>query len=399
MKIKKSQIRNILYFIFIFDLMLLPVMHPWGIPFKISYVFIAITLVVKFFQTMLRKSTKIDKNVFLLITISILILIGWLYFINVQSSTNISNTVRSIIILLLGVGGYYIATNFKFKKIYFIFPLLCCILSLSLIWLWDLYPLLRQFYHVEHRGLAYMQIRNAGIWGNPNASALNANLILIFSLLGIKEVFKTSKKLPILKILSFLILPTFITVFLTESRSGMLCFILIFIIFYFSKFYSISFNRKIVYSFTAIYFVLIFFLSINYALPTSTKISYFKTAVRKAPLATTARINNFYKSGVRRILASPIIGSGTDISRTKPYNDIGFHNDYLVLWASGGILSFVLYLTFVYFVIKTDALLLAPFLFPALTNAFLLHILAFITICFLYSYRKHFLKRDCLSKF
>jgi len=401
MKIKKRQIKNFLYFIFLFDLLLLPVTHFCGIPFKITYVFVVIAFITKFLQTILKKSTKIDKNVFLLTIISILTLIGWFYFANIQSITNISNTFKFIAILFLGAGGYYIAINFRFKKIYFIFPLLCCFLNLILIWMWKDYSFLDRFYHVIHIG-----IRNEGIWGNANLSALNANLILIFSLFGIKEIFKeTSKKLPTLKILLFLIVPTFITILFTVSRSGMLCFALIIIIFYFSTFYLKRLNQKSIYSHIVFFFITIICLisvflyaPLNKLIISTTlyeKIIFTTKSFQKVPTSAFFRMNNTYNLGIDRILSSPIIGSGVDISDTKPYNKIGFHNDYLVLWASGGILSLILYLIFIYFIIKTDLLLLPPFLFPAMTNAFLMGILSFIAICFLYSYRKNSLKRNC----
>lgn len=386
LKISKIRIKDILYFIFLVDAMLLPVYHIADIPYKFSYLCCSFVIIKKIMDMFLQKKVKKEKEMFLLFLITLFMLIGWINYVRLGNPVNISMTFKYIMVILLGIGAYYFAINFEFKKIYFFFPILCCILNFLLILLWD-FPWMKTFYHVDRWDISSMLIRNFGIWGNPNSSALNANLIFIFSLLGIKQFHKTSKGFSSLKVIFLLTLPTFITILFTLSRSGFACFLLINIIYYFSRSYSMNLIKKVI-----IVTVLIFcFLSIFSIFP---EMSLFYGAKNTSlsriidiKLGSVSRID-CYRMGFKRIVASPILGSGADSSSIEPYDEILFHNDYIILWSIGGALTLLLYLLFIYRAIKIELILLPPFLFPGLTNAFLWNILAFNIICFLYSWAK-----------
>lgn len=385
LKIIKIRIKDILYFIILFDAMLLPVFHIVNIPFKISYLCCLFAIIKKIMDIFLQKKVKIEKEVFLLFLIILFILIGWINYVRIGNPVNYFMTFRYITIILLGIGAYYLAAKFEFKKIYLFFPILCCILNLSLILFWNKFLWMKEFYHLEETNLSSMLIRNCGLWGNSNLSALNANLIFIFSLIGIKQLYKNSKGFPYLKVIFFLTLPTLITILFTLSRSGFGCFLLINMIFYFLSFYLKNSIKKIIAVAVLIFCVLSIFLIFS-------EMSLFygaedKYLYRIIDITDSQRIN-IYRAGFKRIEASPILGSGADISSIEPYNDIGFHNDYIVLWSIGGILALLLYLSFIYRVIRTELLLLPPFLLPGLTNRFVWHILAFNIFCFIYSWTK-----------
>ena len=386
LKVSKISIKDILYFIFIVDAMLLPVYHIANIPFKISYLCCAFAIIKKIIDIFLQKKVKIEKEVFLLFLIIFFMLIGWINYVRIGNPVNFFVTFRQIVIILLGIGAYYLAIKFEFKKIYFFFPILCCSLNLLLILLWD-FSWMKEFYLVETRSLSSMLIRNVGIWGNPNSSALGANLIFIFSLLGVKQFHKTSKEFSSLKVIFLLTLPTFINILLGLSRSGVVCFLLINMIYYFSKSYSRGLIKRLI-TFAILIFCLLsiflFFPEISLLYGAKNR---FVTRIIDTEIGIKERGID-YMMGFNRITQAPILGSGADISSIEPYNARRFHNDYIILWSIGGILALLLYLLFIFHVIKIELIFLPPFLFPGLTNMFLWHILAFNIICFLYSWAK-----------
>lgn len=386
LKISKIRIKDILYFIFLVDAMLLPIYHIGDIPYKLSYLACSFVIIKKIVDIFLQRKAKIEKDVFILCLIILFMLIGWINYVRIGNPVNFSVTFRQIIIILLGIGAYYLAIKFEFKKIYFFFPILCCSLNLLLILLWD-FSWMKEFYLVEYRSLSSMLIRNVGIWGNPNSSALGANLIFIFSLLGVKQFHKTSKEFSSLKVIFLLTLPTFINILLSLSRSGLVCFLLINMIYYFSKAYSRGLIKRLITVAILIFCLLSIFLffpeiSLLYDAKNISLIRIIDTE-----LGIKGRVN-IYGMGFNRITQAPILGSGADISSIEPYDERRFHNDYIILWSIGGILALLLYLLFIYRVIKIEPIFLPPFLFPGLTNQFLWNILAFSIICFLYSWAK-----------
>ncbi|GAG78282.1 unnamed protein product, partial [marine sediment metagenome] len=67
------------------------------------------------------------------------------------------------------------------------------------------------------------------------------------------------------------------------------------------------------------------------------------------------RMNKFSEAYYwSRIFYSPILGTGADISDSEPFQVWHYHNDYSSLWSAGGIFALILYLIFIYFVIKRE---------------------------------------------
>ena len=74
-------------------------------------------------------------------------------------------------------------------------------------------------------------------------------------------------------------------------------------------------------------------------------------------------INNF--------LYSPLFGVGSDRSNKGVLNDVQYHNDFSTILVSVGFLGLLLYLIVIYKVYKLSYILLVPFIFPGMTNAFI----------------------------
>lgn len=64
-----------------------------------------------------------------------------------------------------------------------------------------------------------------------------------------------------------------------------------------------------------------------------------------------------------RLATSPLIGTGGET--------LGYHNDWLILLVSSGILGLILFLAYILIVIRIDPVYVLPFLIAGMTNAFL----------------------------
>lgn len=391
MVLKKTAL-NILYFIFLFDTFFIPPMHIYGVTFKLSYYIAFFSLIVKIISMLLNGKIIIKKEVFLLFTIAMLIFLGWLNYVRLQEDNSFRITFLYISIMLTGMGSYYFGSNFRFKKIYFSFPIIFLIINILLLIFIGKNTALSDFYYTTDKLTTQLNLRYTGMGVNPNATALIANILLIFTLLLIKnEKFKTGlKKYNFLNINLFLILPTSITIFLLQSRSGLACFALIVLIFY-TQYYSNTRNLRKVktilfFTLTILFFCLIFGSTVNLNILHNLGLGNLER-IYSLQKGYEERINKFSASVYwSRIFYSPILGSGADISNSKPFDRYHYHNDYVALWSAGGIFALILYLIFIYFVVKKEPLLLPPFIFPGLTNAFLWNMIAFSTVLFLYSY-------------
>lgn len=390
----KKRALDILYFVFLFDIFFIPPMHFHGILFKFSYYMVAFSLIIKAISFLMHRKIKMEKEILLLIMIALLIFLGWLNYIRLQENRNFEITFTYIIILFSGVGAYYLGFNFRFKKIYFTFPTIFLILNIFILLYLGSNTAFSNLYPVTENVNTLYRFR--GSVSNPNGTAMLANIALIFVLIGIKHSDKNIKTLHLLRIYIFLFIPTFISVFIVQSRSGLMCFFLILLFFYFDK-YNLKRNIKIKNIILIILILLFFYFTYT----------TFITVLNNTGLAQLNRIYSLQKGyNIRvkiierswdRILYTPILGSGADISDSKPFNRYHFHNDYLALWSAGGIVALILYLIFIYYIKNKELLLLPVFLFPGLTNCFLWNISAVIAILFLYSYSKNNLYHNNLK--
>jgi hypothetical protein len=76
-------------------------------------------------------------------------------------------------------------------------------------------------------------------------------------------------------------------------------------------------------------------------------------------------------AALARWSASPIVGSGFDI-RGKPFATYSHHNDLLNILTSTGLIGVLILTILVFLLSRLDLILLVPFLFPGLTNSFIL---------------------------
>lgn len=69
---------------------------------------------------------------------------------------------------------------------------------------------------------------------------------------------------------------------------------------------------------------------------------------------------------------SPIWGSGLDVASPYPFDETGFHNDWMVILVGGGIVGTILFLLILRELSSISLIFLIPFAFTAPFNSFVL---------------------------
>lgn len=84
-----------------------------------------------------------------------------------------------------------------------------------------------------------------------------------------------------------------------------------------------------------------------------------------------------------RFSLSPLIGTGFSTSDRAEFNRLNLHNDMFYVLAVSGVLGFAFYLIFIFKIVRyAGPILPILFVFPGLTNSFILHLQAFMLFCF-----------------
>ena len=214
-------------------------------------------------------------------------------------------------------------------------------------------------------------IRNPGINTNPNGSALQGNLLLLFYVVAKRNNLITlSSKL--WDVIVFVSLAVAMISF--QSRSGIIAYVII-TSWYFIKTLSIKTVLQ--------YIILIFFtglLSVNSVRAFMPKqLDVFKNSLSllytfgdniEAEIISGPRIPKIYAM-FDNFKLSPIVGVGSDRTSGRKLNRVWYHNDFSEVLVSTGIFGLILYILVFFWVKKVDFILITPFLFPGLTNSFL----------------------------
>ena len=213
--------------------------------------------------------------------------------------------------------------------------------------------------------------------GNPNASALIGNLILLFWIIANKFNLITLKSgfwnwVVILSIglanLSFV------------SRSGFLAYFLLITWYFFQNFKF----KKVLNVFLS--FVITGFLAV-YVI---NKVNPEKTEILSNGVETIINFQNEISDEITRnrgqgesnrldkislafdnFYISPIFGVGSDRSTGNILNRTLYHNDWSEILVSTGLLGIIIYFFISYKLMKIYPLFIIPLLIPGLTNSFL----------------------------
>lgn len=389
-------VKQFLGLTFVADSLLLPMFHVGGLPVKPSYVVLLIgVLYILLYKKKIKKSFLKISISFILIIISALLgeVIISLRFSNVLHT----ETAWSITIYLLCVFSYcftWYICEFNFNWLCSMM-LLAILLNLLLIFLSNVFPFLANFYYSQKTasdiGLnsveeVFNMLRPRGLFGNPNISMLQINIIYLFVIVGVKA--RLCKPPNGIKLFLCILMPILLA-FLLGSRSELLV----------SCFYSIYFCR-VLWGYKSFFYISLMGFVLIVSLFVLSSILEKSTGFEKSDMLTyaTSRITKtndelftteddtqgikrpliMFEYALRRFLFSPLVGTGfNSVENTYPFNESPryYHNDWFRVLATSGIIGILSLLYFLYkFPYKLNPILLTPFIFPALTNTFLLSI-------------------------
>ena len=369
LKIFKTE-NKLLAFMF-FEIFLLPMWSIGPLPFKFSFLIIIFSLI-----------RKIPKSPFVLpfLLIILLIWIGKFYSYLFFDEILFTQTLRSTVNYSLIIAAFLYSKNIKKTGNFNWLVLLAlsfAIINISIIIIGPSMPSLISFYALELRleeGLFFA--RNPGIATNPNGSALMGNLILLFWVVSNKFNLVTLKS----KFWDSIVFVSIgIAILSFVSKSGFSAYFLI-CLYYFTNKISLG---KLFYSFS------IFLISLFILINVSNKLDKDDTLILTYGIEQVlnfdeALVNEANKdpgqdgnrivkiqNAMNTFFYSPFFGVGSDRSNGEILNRTAYHNDWAEILVSTGFFGFLLYFIIAYRIYKLSVILLVPFIFPGMTNAFI----------------------------
>ena len=382
--------------IFIIDTLLFPMFHIGGVSIKPSYIILIIWILFIFFC-----KKRVDLS-FLNISIPFLIIIICALFGEIIMDFRFSHmlhseTLWSISIYLLALLSYGFSKdiqNFNFNWLWLIL-LLAISLNLFLIFFSSTFPFLGNFYYNQNAALdlgfdnvdeVLNLLRPRGIFGNPNISMLQVNVIYLFAIVCVKlNLCKPPKGI----ILFLCMIMPIILATILGSRSELLvsCFYSIYLSWHLWGTKSIIYVLIIGFVLITLIYILSSVLEKNTRFEKSDMVAYAISRLTKTnenftttqdPTQGVKRPLIMFEYAKGRFLYSPIVGTGFNLVENNfPFNESPryFHNDWFRIIATSGIIGFVSIIWFLYkFSFKLNPLLLTPFILPGLSNTFLLSI-------------------------
>ncbi len=345
---------------------------------------------------------RITKDVFIIFTSFIIIifcgLLGEVFVGLVIPNMLLVETIWSILIYILivlsfGYSNYF--KSFNFQWLYYLF-FSSIILNFIFIFGSNYIPAIANFYYRDAEKLGISDVdyfvnllRPVGIFGNPNTSMLQVNIIYLFIVVSIrKKILKTDNSY-FIYLLTF---PPVLLSFVLGSRSEMIVSIILGILVfanYYKKF-AIFYLLKFLFFILLILFFSKTFVEKNTNISSSETIEYafkrfngtFDTFLDKNT-DDSQGINRpllLFKTVEERFKYSPIFGTGFNHEISESYFPFDespryYHNDWFRLLITGGIITILIFLFVIYkYALKLDIILIIPFILPGLTNTFILAI-------------------------
>jgi O-antigen ligase len=338
---------KLLAFMF-FEIFLLPMWSIGPVPFKFSFLIIIFSLI-----------RKIPKSPFVLpfLLIILLLWIGKFYSYLFFDEINFTQTLRSTVNYLLIIAAFLYSKNIKKTGNFNWLVLLAvsfAIINISILVIGPSMPSLISFYALDLRleeGLFFA--RNPGIATNPNGSALMGNLILLFWVVSNKFNLVTLKS-KFWDIIVFISIGIAILSFV--SKSGFFAYFLI------CLFILINVSNKLDKDDTLI---------LKYGI--EQVLNFDEALVNEANKDPGQDGNRIVKiqNAMNTFFYSPLFGVGSDRSNGEILNRTAYHNDWAEILVSTGFFGFLLYFIIAYRIYKLSVILLVPFIFPGMTNAFI----------------------------
>ena len=367
---KNANLDSTILFLIFAETFLLPFWHIGPIPFKFSFFYIVFSLIKGF-----------PKSNFILPFVGIISLlwIGKIFAFVFYGESAFNETLYATMNYGLIILGFLYALKIKaVKDLNWLLSLsvLFSIVNLVVFVIGPSSPRILIFYGLMDRleeGL--FLVRNPGVFTNPNGSALAGNCLLIFWVVARRFNMITYKK-GIADIIVFVFIALALLSF--QSRGGFLAFGAT-LLYYAIR--ELSVKNVIYISGIMILLVIalisivpkifaeqiqVFEIGINKVLQINEEIN---SEIGKDETSDGSRIYKV-KAALENVPYSPVFGVGSDRTSGTVLNNIWYHNDWLEVLVSTGILGFLLLLIIFVRVFKLNAALAIPFIFGGMTNSF-----------------------------
>lgn len=353
-----------------FEIFLFPMFHIGNIPFKFSFIYLALFWIIK------RPWSSF------IISFLIIILFSWIGKVHAcffLDQYEIKRTLWFTMNYLVLVVGFLYGIRQSPKNLNWVFPLgiLYGVINIAILFFWKSSPFLIEFYHLERRvSEGLFDLRNPGVFTNPNVSALGMNLLLLFWVVGKDKGLITLRK-GYYDVLIFVIgLVANITF---ASANGFIAYFLISGIYFFYQFKEKFYKGILVLvGITILIFVSNSFLSTQYGVGAyrggiyllsnfDKKINY---ELSKDSAIDGSRIYKI-RHAFNAVFLSPLWGVGSDRVDSERLESIQYHNDWSEIMVSSGLIGLIALTYMVWRISRVSLMLVMPFIFPGLTNTFL----------------------------
>ena len=207
--------------------------------------------------------------------------------------------------------------------------------------------------------------RAMGVFANPNAAGFVAVTTLIMNLYSLSA----HNRFTILKIL---LLPViFYASIVTISRTAIIvsfCTILVYIIYYGVNYHRLNRSLKLkvlsialgpILSFSYFYNNLESILADNFDYWQAKKIMSILSLISDRELTdeNSSERNYLFAYGIEKVQENPFLGSGLGYFQIFPKYGLGVHNTYLLILGDSGVIPFLMFLFFLFYIVRQSFLI------------------------------------------
>ena len=374
------------------DLAILPMLHIGLFPYKFSYLLIVYMVVRRFpIAIPVRRVFTIFALLFMILTIS------WTIRVIMSGEFSITNAQSIMAVIVMAPIAFAFGWNTSPKVTAYVPWVIVSFsfLSLFVTVFWSrLIPTAfgRLYgYQQEYLGFGDVLQRPGGLHQNPHITALFLSILLIYVAIGVRfSIFPATSWKAILSV-SF----ASIIILLVGSRSELITTFLtsMFIVYsaYIQRSASNMFFILFASTLVAAPLLLLFVNQLQYGTLVFETLPIAISNAVLDPLDRFHGIGRFFYAWINpRFLdafttspLSVLIGHGPEGKAGTGMIGLSFHNDYASLIVASGILGMLVFLPIIRMAYKVSLVLLAPFIFAAMSNAFILsptHFILFMII-------------------
>lgn len=369
------------------DQALLPVFHIFGFPFKISYIIGALWLFNYFvlqryyiiINSYIPKKSIARQFINYILILCLLGALGELIILLYTKNINSKPFFEGItlyVLMIIGIGLGYCGYAYNKNIVLYILYIFVG-LNIALVIFGDSIPIISKLY-----GEYYSSgVRIRGTGGNPNATLLIMNILL---LMAISLVSKEKIRLNKVHMVLIIMIPLLGNIFL-NSRGEMIHTILLLLYYILtvlrregSIVKSLSTVILIILAIFLIYSTMFDFLYTNFEAVRHSvdRLRLMESVTDTENVKQTSTILRpliHYDEFKDRFLRSPIIGSGFSYGAKYPFirSAANYHNDWFRILVSSGVIGFIIWIRFVKkSIIIGGIYMIFPFITTALSNTF-----------------------------